>query len=1042
MKNSIRLYITLMAVALMASARSDAQTSPVYSVPTPEAAGLGTYGSVPVSLFTGVPDISVPIHEMKVGSMTFPVSLTYHLASVKPNVYPGKVGLGWSLQCGGCISRTVRGVPDEKRTDNHNNGFYGNSHRMANMTGSTFANLTERFANTDDSSWFELSADEFSFNFFGHSGNFYLNSEGGWTVVSDEDIKVEFDPGSGFINILDLAERIPGVVNWPNRSGNMRHFIRFTLVTPDGCRFTFGGKDATDFSVPYYSRKTGDLVATSWYLSEIRTPDGRTVRYEYANVRDGKPYDLMVDIRYSPGTCWTLWSTSDTDGNGFNTGRKGFTGFLLYPARLTSITTPNETLTFEYKPDWRYSESYYSNYTGGALYWSEDGQSRTSLWHVYDSAPHEQFTYLFPQFMRSTDSEANMNIASALSTHVLYGIQIDRPGDDDTTVLMEYKEESRRKLNRVVWRTGLVNISTTHVNGGGVMYPFYHIPDETTSLDMPEYRFVYNPNRMPKGYVLPQADRWGYWNGMTHSLATYNPDVTPSVIATRSETLTEVIYPTGGRSVFEYEGHDYSRKESPNHILLNSNGIVGGLRVHSITNLTRENSMVSTKVYHYREDMSRYSRSSGIARAEDPVSVTYKHLNPQDIEGSRPDSVLMQMTGMYAFGNPVTNLNSPDVGYSCVIEETLDAEGNSLGYIVNRFSNYGTDIHGNVHDDVPAYYSCNITRSGSGLPYTSNSAERGHLLSRSWHRADSSEVRTESYRYTRVNDHPMVTATQRTIYMNHNPSNVISATVGWLTMTNTFSYLLSSTEVHEGDYSEHSFASYNDSRMVVSQSVLSSGSSPRTTSFTYPSDHLQQYQWMVDLHMLSPVVSEEVSHGNLKRKVINSYSQIDSFNGPICYQSRKETLFGHNGPVKTDYEVLSVDEWGNPTEIVEDGIHSVLQWNRNGQCLMTRAEDMTLDEYEALPALSGSVQMQSDDSMVHPLLPDPVQRYGDGKMIWRYTYDPSLRLVRMTSPDGMTNLYRYDRLGRLSEESLLETGENGQAEIKTLKKYEYHYHND
>lgn len=71
-------------------------------------------------------------------------------------------------------------------------------------------------------------------------------------------------------------------------------------MTPDGCRFTFGGSDATDFSVPYYSRESGDLIATSWHLSEIKTQDGRTVTYQYANGNDGNSYDLMVDIRYSP----------------------------------------------------------------------------------------------------------------------------------------------------------------------------------------------------------------------------------------------------------------------------------------------------------------------------------------------------------------------------------------------------------------------------------------------------------------------------------------------------------------------------------------------------------------------------------------------------------------------------------------------------------------------------------------------------------------------------------------------------------------------
>lgn len=1045
MKSKIRQLIACAATFIMVSMSMEAQTSPVCSVPSPEAANLGTYGSVPVSLFTGIPDISVPIHEMRVGSMTFPVSLRYHLASVKPNQYPGIVGLGWSLQCGGCVTRTVRGVPDEKMTGKYENGFYGHCSQMAGITPTRLDSLTRNCTESEGSEWFEISADEFSFNFFGHSGNFYLNPEGGWTVVSDEDISVEFDPAKDFMDISGLAGRIPNVSGWPNRDKNKRHFIRFTLVTPDGCRFTFGGSDATDFSVPYYSRKSGDLIATSWHLSEIKTQDGRTVTYQYANGSDGNPYDLMVDIRYSPSVCRTTGFPSSGD-NGVNIGRRGFTGFLLFPARLCRITTLNETLEFEYKADWRYIDAYSENHTGGALYWSGNGNSRISPWQMLDSSPHDQFGFLFPGFDYSTDPIANESIASLLVAHVLYGIRINRAGDDDTTVLFEYLEESRRKLGRVAWRTGLTNIETTYVEGVGVKYPFYSIPAETTDLGMPEYRFAYDPNHMPNGYILPQADRWGYWNGQTHKLADSNLEAPASVNATKSETLVEVIYPTGGRTVLEYERHDYSRLENDSHVLMDKYGVSGGLRVRRITNLSREDSIVSTKVFHYREGISTSARSSGVAKAPDPVAVTYNAGNNYvwtPLKGiSGPYPVSMSIFSMYSFGLPVTNLNSPDVGYSCVIEETLDADGTSLGYVVNRFSNYGTDIHGNAHDDISAYHSYNISGIGGGLPYTSNSAERGHLLSRSWHRADGTEVRSESYRYTRVNDHPMPTATQRTIYLDRSKENFTSAKVAWLTLTNTYSYLPESTVVREGEYSDSTWTHYNSARQIISKSEMSSDGTQRTSRYTYPSDHSGQYRWMIDRHIMSPVVTEEVSSGTLRRTARNTYSSNESHNGPICYLSKIETLFGTEGTGKTDYEALSVDEWGNPTEIVENGVHSVLQWCGNGQRLMTRIEGITLEEYEALPELSDEARQQSDDFIVHPFIPDPVKRSVGGKLVWDYAYDTSLRLIQVMMPDELIFRYGYDALGRLSEESIFETDNDGNVGKKILRKYSYHYHND
>lgn len=54
------------------------QQIPIKNVPSPEIAGLGEYGKVPVSLYTGVPDISVPIYELKAGNYSLPLAASYH----------------------------------------------------------------------------------------------------------------------------------------------------------------------------------------------------------------------------------------------------------------------------------------------------------------------------------------------------------------------------------------------------------------------------------------------------------------------------------------------------------------------------------------------------------------------------------------------------------------------------------------------------------------------------------------------------------------------------------------------------------------------------------------------------------------------------------------------------------------------------------------------------------------------------------------------------------------------------------------------------
>jgi len=46
--------------------------------PSPEAASLGKFGILPVTLYEGMPNRNVPIYEVKVGKLNLPISLNYN----------------------------------------------------------------------------------------------------------------------------------------------------------------------------------------------------------------------------------------------------------------------------------------------------------------------------------------------------------------------------------------------------------------------------------------------------------------------------------------------------------------------------------------------------------------------------------------------------------------------------------------------------------------------------------------------------------------------------------------------------------------------------------------------------------------------------------------------------------------------------------------------------------------------------------------------------------------------------------------------------
>jgi hypothetical protein len=85
--------------------------------PSPTASALAKYADIPVSLYTGTANISVPLYELKSKTLSLPISLSYHSGGIKVQEAGGWVGMGWSLNSGGVITRTVRGLRYYKPVD-------------------------------------------------------------------------------------------------------------------------------------------------------------------------------------------------------------------------------------------------------------------------------------------------------------------------------------------------------------------------------------------------------------------------------------------------------------------------------------------------------------------------------------------------------------------------------------------------------------------------------------------------------------------------------------------------------------------------------------------------------------------------------------------------------------------------------------------------------------------------------------------------------------------------------------------------------------
>jgi hypothetical protein len=137
--------------------------------PSPEAASLGKFGELPVTLNNGLVSISIPVYEIKTPKRTLPISLQYHAAGVKANDIASCVGLGWSLSGIFSISRVIKGMPDEEGRGILNNPL-PSSDAPGDQLKCFYYHQTNPTTSTDG------QADEFSYSLPGSSGKFMFNN--------------------------------------------------------------------------------------------------------------------------------------------------------------------------------------------------------------------------------------------------------------------------------------------------------------------------------------------------------------------------------------------------------------------------------------------------------------------------------------------------------------------------------------------------------------------------------------------------------------------------------------------------------------------------------------------------------------------------------------------------------------------------------------------------------------------------------------------------------------------------------------------------
>lgn len=220
--------------------------------PSPNAASLGKYGEIPVDKSTGVANISVPLLDLSEGGIDVSISLSYHAGGVRVQDESSWVGLGWALNAGGVITRTMRGLPDE-----YTKGFLENAEKVpwANiielgLESPGSAQVTESKLDEMAKGFIDYEPDAFYYNYGKGSGSFMFGN-------NKQPVNIPFD--DVLIKPYFNNERLAG----------------FVLTTPDGIVYIFGDVNTTGYTETTTVQVQGPdqtPYISSWYLQKIVNP--------------------------------------------------------------------------------------------------------------------------------------------------------------------------------------------------------------------------------------------------------------------------------------------------------------------------------------------------------------------------------------------------------------------------------------------------------------------------------------------------------------------------------------------------------------------------------------------------------------------------------------------------------------------------------------------------------------------------------------------------------------------------------------------------
>ncbi|MGV0755904.1 DUF5977 domain-containing protein [Empedobacter brevis] len=1013
-----RFLLSFLLISSLSSAQVDSRnpfTPKVFSN-SPNSSSLGQYNPYEIDLFSGQPNINFNFFTYHKDGYNLDLNLSYNLSSIKPDIPPTWTGVGWNLNVGGVITRTIKGGVDEVLVSNYtpNNKFsyYDNYNKLAaadwNSTSKLVQFMNDNVSIGNGNPGVYPSPDEFNFSVNGMTGSFYKNHEGKWVISSGDftDIKIEDEL------IANFRLKEDGLKSVNNKTYVIKRIIYgFTLTDTKGIKYIFGKTpESIEFSAtPYGSpdiEYRSDFVANSWFLTKVITPNNFQITYNYE--RENKAF-FKVNASFS-AMYTKIGNVMERHQRAAHLAERTFVTYLK-----------NININDLYSIDFFKSTANVEEYD----YTKVNGDPWTS---VFGYTHHYK-----------------IDIQSAKHFYKLDKIVINK-GASSEEINFSYLENPTKKL----FLTSFTQNDKKHTL-------------EYFSTDLPQYNQFKN-------------DHWGYFNnksfsgispedGMYLSADQLKNDL-PLIKETDPSQLTKgvlkkIIFPTKGFSEFFYEPHDYSKIISANtsnpvdfYLEHTTKKIAGGLRIQkTITDPGDTQKII--KEYFYTDNGGINGNSTGILSGK---PIYYE-------EDQNSNSRVFRFADMPII--PVNTTKGKHITYSKVTERVSGTnEGGSTEYIFSNSDNGFIDKRpDNFIFQAFSINNSSIYNNLRKLNYNNLEFERGKPLSVTLKNKSNQIVQQTNYTYrnevSRFDNRIRAYDFQSNVYgrpIADGPYTVLSgmADIKRISAYKIYSYhpYLSKKEEIIYDQNGNSIINteeykYNNgtNHLLKELKTVNSKNESIITEYQYPCDLSESYltELCFQNRIAEPVITKQKVGDVYISEVHNQYNLFQNIIQKSATHQKRGT--GINTDVSTDRKI-TYDFYDNKGNILqytlENGLPVSVIWGYGEQYPIAKIEgtaynQISIDFIKELQDLSNEdndrcfgLNTDCKESSLRKRLDEfRSNALFNNSMVTMYTYDPLIGVTSIIQPNGQIEYYNYDAANRL--QSIV----NDQNEV--IKTFEYNF---